>query len=241
MRRRRGLLPAALTLAAVLLAVVAAAQQDPYLEDRLEMVDQQIRERGIDDDRLLEALEEIPRHEFVPLDQRGKAYADQSLKLSDDLSIHQPYLVARMTQLLEIDRGSKVLEIGTGTGYHAAVLARLSRQVFSIEIDPDLARQARRNLARAGVRNVHLKVGDGYQGWPSEQPFDAIILTTAPPRIPEPLLRQLKVGGKMVVPVGDTTQDLLVVTKTEEGYEKRALYPVSLPRMSGEAQLGRPY
>jgi protein-L-isoaspartate(D-aspartate) O-methyltransferase len=176
----------------------------------------------------------------VPEDHRGASYEDRSLPIGRGQTIHQPYLVALMTSLLDLDRGAKVLEIGTGSGYHAAILSQLARQVFTIEIDPDLGRQARRNLQLAGCRNVHLRIGDGYQGWAEEAPFDAIILTAAPPRTPQPLIDQLRIGGKLVVPEGRFIQNLVVLTKTEDGYEKRTTIPVKLPAMSGEAQQGKP-
>jgi protein-L-isoaspartate(D-aspartate) O-methyltransferase len=231
-------------LAAALLAQgsarVAPARPDLQFEARREMVHQQIEERGITDRGLLAAMAEVPRHLFVPEDSRGEAYEDRSLPIGNGQTIHQPYLVALMTSLLDLDRGAKVLEIGTGSGYHAAVLAKLARQVFTIEIDPDLGRQARRNLVAAGCRNVHLRIGDGYQGWAEEAPFDAIILTTAPPRTPQPLIDQLRIGGRMVVPEGRFIQNLVVITKTEDGYEKRTTIPVKLPPMSGEVQQGKP-
>jgi protein-L-isoaspartate(D-aspartate) O-methyltransferase len=231
-------------LAAAVLAqgssLVPAPRPDLLFEARREMVHRQIEERGVTDRRLLEAMSEVPRHLFVPEDQRGASYEDRSLPIGNGQTIHQPYLVALMTSLLDLDRGAKVLEIGTGSGYHAAVLSRLARQVFTIEIDPELGRQARRNLAAAGCRNVHLRLGDGYQGWAEEAPFDAIILTTAPPRTPQPLIDQLRIGGRMVVPEGRFIQNLVVITKTEDGYEKRTTIPVKLPPMSGEVQQGKP-
>lgn len=215
----------------------AVAAEDLYQAARQAMVDEQIKDRGLTDPKLLEAMAEVPRHLFVPEELRVDAYADKSLAVSSTLAIQQPYIVALMTSLLHLDRGAKVLEIGTGTGYHAAVLAKLAGRVFSIEIDQQTSKTARANLDAAGFRNVHTKVGDGYQGWPEEAPFDAIILTAAPPRTPQALLDQLRIGGRMVVPVGDDfVQDLLVITRTDDGYEKRVTIPVKLPPMSGEAQ-----
>ncbi len=209
-------------------------------EQRRLMVEQQIKERGITSPSLLAAMGEVPRHLFLPEELRADAYADRSLPIGKSSSVHQPYIVALMTSLLGLDRGAKVLEIGTGSGYHAAVLSRLAQQVFTIEIDPDLGRQAKANLQAAGCRNVHTRIGDGYQGWPDEAPFDAIILTTAPPRTPQPLLDQLRIGGRMVVPEGRFLQNLVVITRTEDGYEKRTKIPVKLPPMSGEAQADKP-
>lgn len=227
-------------LLALVLASPAAAQVSPYDEARHLMVEKQIQGRDVQEPKLLAAMNEVPRHLFVPPEHRGEAYADRSLPIGEGQTIHQPYLVALMTSLLDLDAGAKVLEIGTGSGYHTAVLSRLARQVFTIEINPDLARRAKETLDGLGLRNVHLKIADGYQGWPSEAPFDAIIVTTAPPFIPQPLIDQLRVGGKMVVPEGRTIQNLIVLTKTEDGYEKRAIVPVRLPPMSGEVQQGKP-
>ncbi|HEX4952010.1 MAG TPA: protein-L-isoaspartate(D-aspartate) O-methyltransferase [Thermoanaerobaculia bacterium] len=218
--------------------VAASAQEAPeFVEARRDMVEHQLKERGISDSRVLAAMGEVPRQLFVPEEHQPQAYADDSLSIgSSGQTIHQPYLVAQMTSLLELDRGAKVLEIGTGSGYHSAVLSKLARQVFTIEIDPAVGKLAQRNLKAAGCKNVHAKIGDGYLGWPEEAPFDSIILTTAPPRVPQPLIDQLRVGGIMVLPEGDTIQNLLVITKSEDGYERRVVKPVSLPRMKGEAE-----
>jgi protein-L-isoaspartate(D-aspartate) O-methyltransferase len=150
--------------------------------------------------------------------------------------VSQPYVVALITSLADLDAGDRVLEIGTGSGYHTAVLSRVAGQVFSIEIIEPMAREAARRLARFGASNVELRVGDGYQGWAEEGPFDAIVLTAAPPRIPQPLIDQLKVGGRMVVPVGGTIQDLKVLTRTPEGLEKRTVIPVRLQPMTGQVR-----
>ncbi len=232
------------TLVACLAWVPPAVPQPPpdlsFDEQRKLMVEQQIEGRGITTPSLLKAMAEVPRHLFLPEEVQADAYADRSLPIGRGATVHQPYLVALMTSLLELDRGAKVLEIGTGSGYHAAVLSRLAQQVFTIEIDPELGRQAKAHLAAAGCRNVHTRIGDGYQGWPDEAPFDAIILTAAPPRTPQPLLDQLRIGGKMVVPEGRFVQNLVVITKTEDGYEKRKTIPVKLTPMSGEAQAQDP-
>ena len=211
-------------------------RQDSYYPLRRTMVEKQIRRRGIDDRAVLQAMEEVPRHLFVTDPHRSDAYADMPLPINDEQVLHQPYLVALMTDLLEIDKSSKVLEIGTGSGYHTAVLAWIAGSVFSIEIDPNSAREARGRMKTLGAkaRSVHIRTGDGYQGWSTEAPFDAILMTTAPPFIPQPLLDQLKVGGRMVVPEGRNIQDLIVLTKTEEGYEKRKTIPVRVRSMSGE-------
>ncbi len=229
------------TLLAVFVAALptrpsGAQSGDSYKAKRHQMVERQLIDRDITDRRLLLAMGSVERHKFVPPELRSRAYDDEALRVSDELSIHQPYVVALMTSLLNLNQASKVLEIGTGTGYHSAVLSKLAFQVFSMEIDPKVAEKARANLRRMGVRNVHVKAGDGYQGWPAEAPFDAIILTAAPPRIPHLLIDQLRRGGVMVVPVGTEIQQLIVLTKTNNGIEKRTTVPVKLPRMSGEVQ-----
>jgi protein-L-isoaspartate(D-aspartate) O-methyltransferase len=212
--------------------VDAAPADDPGTQ-RKEMV-QQLRQRGITKPEVLAAMEFVPRHLFIPDAVRAEAYEDRALKLSGDRTIYQPYLVALMTSLLDLERGDKVLEVGTGTGYHAAVLSRIAREVYSMEIDPTIASQANKRLQVMGYQNIAVRTGDGYQGWPDKAPFDAIILSAAPPRVPERLLKQLKVGGRMVLPVGGFFQDLLVITKTADGIEKRTIIPVRLSPMQGQ-------
>ena len=216
-------------------AVCLGAEVDPYFPLRDKMVREQIAARGIEDGRLLSAMREVPRHRFVPESLREIAYEDRTVPFGDGGSLFQPYLVALMTSLLELDRGAKVLEIGTGSGYHTAVIARLARQVFTIEIDVETSRRARRNFADLGIRNIHSRTGDGYRGWPEEAPFDAIILTAAPPRTPQQLIDQLAVGGRLVVPEGDGVQTLVVLTKTGDGLEKRTTIPVVVSPMKGAA------
>jgi protein-L-isoaspartate(D-aspartate) O-methyltransferase len=233
--RRFALLLVVLALAAALAAPPAAAAQTEA-ELRREMVDRQIRQRGITDPAVLAAMGEVPRHQFVPEAYRAEAYEDKPLPLGWGQTIYQPYVVALMTSLLKLDDDDTVLEIVTGSGYHTAVLSRIARKVFSIEIIEPIGEEARRRLDRLGYRNVEVRVGDGYQGWPDKAPFDAIILTAAPPHIPQPLIDQLKVGGRMVAPVGEYFQDLLVITKTAEGIEKRTVIPVRLVPMTGEVR-----
>lgn len=224
-------------LAATLFAIPSDGQPDGLrFRERQEMVERLRIERDITDNRLLIAMNKVMRHQFVPPELGPRAYEDEPLRLSDKLTIHQPYVVALMTSLLKLSKGSKVLEIGTGTGYHSAILGQLAAEVFSIEIDRKIAEQARTNLERFGAHNVQVKTADGYLGWPRQAPFDAIILTAAPPRIPLPLLDQLRVGGVMVVPVGTVIQELIVLTKTKDGIRRETSVPVSLPRMSGEVQ-----
>jgi len=240
MRRSR---TAVAALAAVLFAVVAMEAEgqsrsgsDPWAGARRAMVEQQIRERGVRQPAVLDAMETVPRHLFIPPEHRDQAYSDAPLPIGRGQTISQPYIVALMTELLDLDKGDKVLEIGTGSGYHAAVLSRVAGEVYTIEILDDLARQAKSTLEQLGYGNVHVRNGDGYKGWPEAAPFDAIILTAAPQKIPQPLLDQLKVGGRMVVPVGSFVQDLLLITKTAHGYEKRTVAPVRFVPMTGEVQ-----
>jgi protein-L-isoaspartate(D-aspartate) O-methyltransferase len=209
---------------------------DRFAELRARMVDEQLRRRGIDDPRVLAAMAEVPRHEFVPAGNRDEAYADRPLPIGWAQTISQPYIVAVMAQLAELGPGSRVLEIGTGSGYHAAVMSRLAAEVYTVEIVPPLGESARATLARLGFDNVHVKVGDGYQGWPEEAPFDAVVLTAAPPEIPRPLLDQLAVGGRLVAPVGEVDQDLRVVTRTETGFESRDVLAVRFVPMTGRAR-----
>ena len=224
-------------LIALLVVVVPAAAQDYGLQRRA-MVDEQIRQRGIREREVLKAMEQVPRHLFVPESVRPKAYEDAALAIGPGRAIYQPYVVALMTSLLDLDRGDKVLEVGTGTGYHAAILSRIARQVYSIEIDSNAAAQASKRLSGLGYPNVFVRHGDGYQGWVEEAPFDAILLSVAPPRVPKPLIDQLRVGGKMVVPVGGFFQDLLVITKTADGLEKRTVIPVRVAPMAGKVRDG---
>lgn len=208
---------------------------DPYLQARRQMVDQ-IRQQGITQPAVLRAMELVPRHLFVPEEYRQRAYADEPVPIGSGKSIYQPYMVALMTELLDLDGKEKVLEIGTGSGYHTAVLSRVAREVYTVEIDEPLGKKALKTLATVGYHNIWVHIGDGYNGWPSEAPFDAIILTAAPPYVPQPLIDQLKIGGKMVIPVGNFLQDLQVLTKTEHGVETRKVGPVRVPAMTGEAQ-----
>lgn len=202
------------------------------------MVESQIRARGVEDDRVLAAMAKVPRHLFVPEDVRAQAYDDYPLPIGEQQTISQPYIVALMTSLLELDGDERVLEIGTGSGYQAAVLGELAARVYSIEILDTLSARAKETLGRLGYRNVELRVGDGFSGWPEEAPFDAIIVTAAPPKVPQPLLDQLKVGGRLVIPVGRYFQDLLVFTKTADGIEKRNVIPVRFVPMTGQVQTG---
>jgi protein-L-isoaspartate(D-aspartate) O-methyltransferase len=214
-----------------------ATPPDPWASQRRAMVNQQIRQRGISQPEILAAMEQVPRHLFVPELARPQAYLDRAVPLGPERSIYQPYVVALMTSLLDLKRSDRVLEIGTGSGYHAAVLSRIAREVYSVEINPTVAEQAGRKLAQMGYRNVSVRVGDGYLGLPDRAPFDAILLSAAPPRIPQPLLDQLRPGGKMVAPVGSFIQELLVISKNANGaIEKKIVVPVRVSPMTGRAQ-----
>jgi protein-L-isoaspartate(D-aspartate) O-methyltransferase len=184
---------------------------------RQRMVDTQIRARDVRDAAVLRAMGRVPRHLFVPDDVRPFAYEDRPLPIGRGQTISQPYIVAYMTEALQLTPAHTVLEIGTGSGYQAAVLAEIVKQVYSIEIVPDLAASARRTLTQAGYRNVEVRSGNGYLGWPERAPFDRIIVTAAPPEIPQALVDQLAVGGIMVVPVGTSYQEIVIVTKTPNG------------------------
>lgn len=191
------------------------------------MVDQYIVPRGINDPALLAAMRHVPRHRFVPGRYSLFAYIDGPLPIGHGQTISQPSLVAEMTAYLQLRKTDKVLEVGTGSGYQAAVLAELADQVFTVEIVEPLARQAAQTLADLGYRNVRVRVGDGYQGWPEEAPFDAIIVTAAPDHVPQPLLDQLAVGGRLILPVGTYSQTLELHRRTETGYERK---PIMLVR-----------
>jgi protein-L-isoaspartate(D-aspartate) O-methyltransferase len=207
-----------------------------YEQARRSMVASQIEARGVIDPLVLEAMRRVPRHLFVPPELREQAYRDSPLPIGHRQTISQPYIVALMTELIRPAPGMKVLEIGTGSGYQAAVLAECVDRVFTIEILPELGREAARLLDELGYENVITRIGDGYDGWPEEAPFDAIVVTAAPSSIPKPLLEQLAVGGRLVIPVGELSQDLVVVTRTETGYERRPASYVRFVPMTGKAQ-----
>jgi protein-L-isoaspartate(D-aspartate) O-methyltransferase len=200
------------------------------------MVAQQIEARGVKQPEVLDAMRRVPRDRFVPPDMRQHAYTDSPLPIGEGQTISQPYIVAVMTELLAPRSDMKVLEVGTGSGYQAAVLAEIVKDVYTIEILPGLARRAAGILAELGYENVHARIGDGYDGWPEHAPFDAIIVTAAPPSIPQPLLDQLAVGGRLVIPVGEGYQELEVVTRTPDGFERRKVLPVRFVPMTGKAE-----
>jgi len=211
---------------------------DSYQPQRDRMVAEQIQARGVRNPEVLKAMRATPRHLFVPEPLRPMAYEDGPLPIGNGQTISQPYIVAVMTELLEPARTHKVLEIGTGSGYQAAVLSPLVKQLFSIELVPQLARDSSELLKKLGYTNVTVRAGDGYQGWPEEAPFDRIIVTAAPPEIPKALLDQLKPGGKLVAPVGESVfdQDLVVVEKGADGkLRRRSVFPVRfVPMVKGK-------
>lgn len=209
---------------------------DSFKDARISMVATQIKARGIKDPLVLKAMSEVKRHLFVPKHLWDSAYNDYPLPIGHGQTISQPYIVALMTELLELRGGEKVLEIGTGSGYQAAVLAEIAGEVFTIEIVEGLARTAKERLDNLGYTNVHVRAGDGYQGWPEEAPFDAIIITAAPDHIPDPLLQQLKLDGVIVMPMGSYFQDLFRIRKTKKGIIKENIAPVRFVPMTGEAE-----
>jgi protein-L-isoaspartate(D-aspartate) O-methyltransferase len=228
----RALVPLALLGAGAL----ALGTEDRYAVARAEMVTTQIVSRGVRDPRVLDALRRVERHRFVPDSLRDHAYEDRPLVIGHGQTISQPYIVALMTEEARVKPGARVLEIGTGSGYQAAVLSVLAGQVSSIEIVEPLAARAATLLQALGYANVTVRAGDGYRGWPERAPFDAILVTAAPPELPQPLLDQLAVGGRLVAPVGEGVQELVVVERTAAGLQRRAVIPVRFVPMTGEAQ-----
>lgn len=218
----------------------AGQTSDPYRAQRLQLVADTMRARGIKDERVLAVMETVPRHEFVPEDYRSQAYADHPLPIGHGQTISQPYIVALMTELLQLQPGDKVLEIGTGSGYQAAVLAQLVDEVWTIEIIPELAQGATDCFERLGYDNIHVRTADGYYGWPEEAPFDAIIVTAAPDHIPQPLLEQLTDDGRLVVPVGPPGGYQTLWQLVREGKDVKAynLGGVSFVPLVGGGQTG---
>lgn len=210
--------------------------REKAMELRKKMIEQQIMARGVKNPLVIEAMRTVPRHEFVPRDIRSNAYNDQALPIGFGQTISQPYIVAFMSEHLGVKPGDRVLEIGTGSGYQAAVLARIVDTVYTMEIIPQLAERAARTLQHLGYKNVVVRHGDGYAGWPEKAPFDAIIVTAAPPSIPPPLLAQLKTGGRMVLPVGEYVQELNIIRKTESGLHMESVLPVRFVPMTGKIQ-----
>jgi protein-L-isoaspartate(D-aspartate) O-methyltransferase len=240
---RRALPRAAVALPRILVAL-AMTQLTPQIAEaeptasaeRERMVERQLEARGISDRRVLEAMRKVPRHSFVPASLRDHAYEDRPLPIGNDQTISQPYIVGVMTELLDPASGDTVLEIGTGSGYQAAVLSELVRRVYSIEIVDELAESARKKLAALGYDNVTVIAGDGYRGLPDQAPFDGIIVTAAPEKIPQPLIDQLAVGGRLVIPVGGMAQELIVLERSDTGIQTRRVLPVRFVPMTGEVR-----
>ena len=213
------------------------AEDDMVAAERRQMVEWQIERRWVTDGKVLEAMDRVRRHLFVPDELRGRAYEDTPLPIGYGQTISQPYIVAYMTEAARLRSDDRVLEIGTGCGYQAAVLAEIVKEVYTIEIVKPLADSARSRLEQLEYKNVKVKCGDGYEGWPEQAPFDAMIITAAPDEIPEKLVSQLKIGGRMVVPVGTFFQELYLVVRTDSGFDKKILLPVRfVPMVHSEAK-----
>jgi len=216
-----------------------ADRQEDGVAERKAMVESQLAGRDIRDAAVLAAMGKVPRHRFVPDEFRSDAYDDHPVPIGHGQTISQPYVVAFMTQAIAPRPGMKVLEVGTGSGYQAAILAEVvgpTGRVFTIEIIEELARHAASTLRALGYDAVQVRAGDGYEGWPEEAPFDAILVTAAPPAVPTPLLHQLKDGGVLVVPVGEGVQDLVAIRNVHGRYEREVLLPVRFVPMTGKAQ-----
>jgi protein-L-isoaspartate(D-aspartate) O-methyltransferase len=219
----------------------AAVRARDFGTERELMVRQQILARGVTDPRILTAMRKVPREAFVPERVRERSYRDEPLPIGYDQTISQPFIVAYMTEKLRLRRGDRVLEIGTGSGYQAAILAELVAQVYTIEIVAPLGKTAEATLRRLGYKNVQVKVGDGFQGWPEHAPFDAVIVTCAPEKVPQPLLEQTKEGGRIVIPVGQSNEQALYLLEKKEGrLQQQAILPVRFVPMTGEAEMRQP-
>jgi protein-L-isoaspartate(D-aspartate) O-methyltransferase len=200
--------------------------EDNYAMARKKMVTEQIVDRGVTDSAVIDAMQSVPRHEFIPWINRYLAYSDRPVPIGYNQTISQPYIVALMTEFLQLKGNEKVLEIGTGSGYQAAILSLLCKEVYTIEILEPLAKSSKQRLKRLGYDNVEVKHGDGYLGWPDEAPFDAIIVTAAPPEIPQKLVEQLTEGGRMVIPVGESYQQLQLIEKIKGKIKIKNIIPV---------------
>jgi protein-L-isoaspartate(D-aspartate) O-methyltransferase len=208
--------------------------KDEYKRERREMVEQQILARGIEDNSVLKAMMKVPRHKFVPDTLVKEAYIDSPLPIGLNQTISQPFIVAYMTETADISKKDKVLEIGTGSGYQAAILGELAKEVYTIEIIPELAARSTQILQQLGYKNVFVKAGNGYLGIPEQAPFDAIVVTAAPDEIPQTLIDQLAVDGKMVIPVGSENQEMLVIRKTKKGVTEKRTMKVRFVPMTGK-------
>jgi protein-L-isoaspartate(D-aspartate) O-methyltransferase len=236
-----------LVIVCILGAVMVATVRPPFVQGeefgadealfaalRDRMVAEQIQARDVADRRVLAAMRKVPRHRFVPAQFRAEAYDDHPLPIGEGQTISQPYIVGIMSELMQLTGGERVLEVGTGSGYQAAVLAELAKEVYSIEILGPLARRAAATLRELGYAGVVVRAGDGYLGWSEAAPFDAIIVTAAPDHIPQPLVDQLKIGGRLVIPVGGYYQELLQCVKTPQGLPCKSIIPVRFVPLTGE-------
>lgn len=225
---------------AILLAFMTIFSRPPdsteFEKERVRMVEHQLFARDIRDQSVLAAMRKVPRERFVPENQMSRAYDDGPLQIGFGQTISQPYVVALMTEQLKLDSNAVVLEVGTGSGYQAAILGEIAKEVYSIEIICELQERADSTLKALGYNNIHTKCGDGYYGWPEAAPFDAIMVTAAPEKVPRALLDQLKDGGRLVIPVGDQLQFLELYTRTGDKFEKHRSIPVRFVPMTGKAQ-----
>ncbi|HEX9186342.1 MAG TPA: protein-L-isoaspartate(D-aspartate) O-methyltransferase [Vicinamibacteria bacterium] len=229
-------MPWLLALTALAASPARDAEDAAFARAREDMVATQIASRGVRDPRTLAAMRKVPRHLFVPKAAVGQAYDDHPLPIGHGQTISQPYIVAFMTEALGLKGGETVLEVGTGSGYQAAVLGEIAARVQTIEIVAPLAAESSALLERLGYANVEVRAGDGYLGWPERAPFDAIMVTAAAPRVPEPLKQQLKDGGRLVLPVGDEWQELVVVTRKGDAFEEKRVLPVRFVPMTGRVR-----
>ncbi len=227
---------AALCLLVAFASCKPAGARD-FAAEREWMVQWQVALRGVNDERVLAAMRKVPREQFVPEQIRARSYEDRPLSIGFDQTISQPFIVGLMTQRLRLERTDRVLEIGTGSGYQAAILGELAAQVYTIEIVAPLGQRAAATLQRLGYKNVHVKIGDGYQGWPEHAPFDAVIVTCAPERVPGPLVAQTKEGGRITIPVGAAgAQKLYLFEKKDGRLGQRVVLPVQFVPMTGEVR-----
>jgi len=190
------------------------------------MVESQIKNRGVKDARVLEAMKKVPRHMFVSREMIPYAYSDEPLPIGQGQTISQPYIVAYMTETLQLTGKERVLEVGTGSGYQAAILAEIAKEVYTIDILEELSLKAQRILSQLGYKNIYFKIGDGTLGWPEYAPYDGIIVTAAPSKVPEALQKQLGISGSMIIPVGSTFQELVLITRGKKKFKKKKLLPV---------------
>lgn len=209
--------------------------EDRYIERRWDMVENQIVSRGINDARVIKAMLKVKRHLFVPKEYLDSAYSDKPIPIEKEQTVSQPYMVALMTELLNSSPGRKILEIGTGSGYQSAILAETGCDLYTIEIIEDIAANARKTLEKLGYSNIRYRIGDGYKGWEKNAPFEGIIVTAAPADIPDKLIEQLSQGGRMIIPVGDLSQELLLIENTNEGVKRKKITAVRFVPMTGQS------